>query len=170
MMAVLTAGCGRKMEVFRGRLIEKSELSTPKDASPLPSEFLSTCGSPTNPQLAAGFSHYQRQQYDSCRVSLEDVLGQYPSEWRAHYLLGLLDYQGQDFGQAERNLLAALRFVPLQTQCRAPVYLALGMTLEQKGEYARSKQHFLTALNLDSTSVEAKNGLDRLTSLTSVEP
>ncbi|UCE24050.1 MAG: tetratricopeptide repeat protein [Candidatus Zixiibacteriota bacterium] len=121
-------------------------------------------------QLAAGLSHYQRRQYDSCRSLLEGLLGQSPSEWRAHYLMGLLDYNGQDFDRAERSLLAALRFVPPQKQCRATIYLALGMTLERQGEYARSKQHFITVLRLDSTSVAARNGLDRLTALTIIEP
>lgn len=116
-----------------------------------------------------GLALYQNGLLDSSRTVLLEALEQDPSDWRVYYLLALIDYRLERYEAAERIFQTSLVFCPDTRENRALVYSALGLTLEQEGELGRAKQHFLTALNLDPESETARDGLQRLTTLTSAD-
>lgn len=168
--SLLTAGCAKDFETFRVRFADESESFAENHLWRLFAERVTIDDSDADRVLADGFACYQRKLYGSSRVLIEGHLLEKPSDWRAHYLLALLDIGADDYDGAARCMQTALRFAPPEAGQRAIIYLGLGQALERNGQPALSKQHYLTALNLDSTMVAARDGIDRLTPLSSVEP
>ena len=167
-LMVLACGCGRNMETIKALNLDKAESAATVDLHGSV-ELLPFTGPAMDPNLTACLAMYKQKQFDSCRTSLERMLATDPVRWRVLYLLALVDYESEEYVKAERNLLTALRFADSNKSNRALIYLALGNSLEQQGKHARSEQHFLTALNLDPTCSPASAGLQRLTTLTSVD-
>ncbi len=167
LLTVVSAGCAPEVEIIKVRLVQRPESLTNQPGAASSAEPILADWLTADSQLADCLSYYKSGRYDSCRAEVENHLAKNPADWRAHYLLALVELKADDFDGAERCLQAALRFSPADQKLRAIVYLGLGLTLERRGDAGLSKQHYLMALNLDPGLLEAREGIDRLTTLTS---
>ncbi|UCG61407.1 MAG: hypothetical protein JSV52_13960 [Candidatus Zixiibacteriota bacterium] len=164
----LITGCASDVEVIKVRRVESPQGFT-ADSPPSPSvEDVPDEWLVSDTRLLNCLSYYERHDFDSCRIGVESYLSQNPAGWQGYCLLALLEYSAGDFEGAERCFQASLRFSPVNQKIRASIYLALGQALESQGETGLSKQHYVTALNLDPGLLAAREGIDRLTNLTSV--
>jgi len=166
-LALLACSCGRRPEIIKALNLDETESAT-LAGPPASVQLMPFVGQAMDPDLTACLAMYKQEKWDSCRASLEDMLATNPARWRVLYLLALVDYESEEYVRSERNLISALRFTGSNKNNRALIYLALGNSLQQQGQNAQSKQHFLTALKLDPTCTHARAGLERLTAHTSV--
>lgn len=167
--AAVSFGCAKDFEIVKIHFADESDSLAENHLQRLFAERVTIEASDADRNLADGFACYQRKLYGSSRVLIEGQLLEAPSDWRAHFVLALLDIADGNYDGAQRCLQTALRFSPSEPEQRAVIYLGLGQALERQGQSALSKQHYLTALNLDSSMAPARDGLDRLMPLTSLE-
>lgn len=168
-IAVVFASCGRNMEVIKVRL-EDPEPAQPVDCRlPTAEDVDLLHESSSDPRVRKSLSLYHQGRFDDSRAVLASLLADDPTFWQAYFVMGLIDYKQQKYSETERDFQTALVFCPSDKRVRAAVYSALALTLEKTGQYGRAKQHFLTALNLDPGSHQARLGLQRLTALTSID-
>lgn len=113
-------------------------------------------------RLDNGIALYQHGDLDSARRVFEEVLAGSPSNWRAYYFLGLIHNRCERYGRAEAYLNRSLRYAPADKTRRSLIYIALAVSFEQRNDLSRAKLKYLTALNLNPQSPEAREALKRL--------
>ena len=104
---------------------------------------------------------------DSAAVWIDRALADAPADWRIYYLSGLLSNRREQYAGAVTVLQSSLSLAPDNETARALIYLSLAESHEHQGHYGQAKQHYMTALNLEPESPEARSGLKRLMLLTS---
>ncbi len=159
----LLAGCSNRMDTVKARYM---------GPDPRVGPVVST-GARLSPQandwLEEALALYEDGKFDSCYQVLEKQISHDPSSWQAYYLKGRIETYKDEFEKSLRSLRLALQFCPDDTRSRAMVYLALAQCHEKSGDTARAQQNFVTALNLDPESEQARRGVERLKPMTSIE-
>jgi Tfp pilus assembly protein PilF len=145
-------GCGKQMTVTRAKLIEGAGPAT--SVSPASERSFSD-----------GLSLYRADKLDAAAGYFRQAVKADPTNWQAHYFLGLVYRKQFDRTAAVAALHAALTHAPKERRERALIYLALGELWEQQGDLSRAELSYRTALNLHPGSSRAQSGLRRLEQL-----
>lgn len=143
------AGCGKQMTVTHAELIEASE----------PAAAVSPA---SERSFSDGLSLYRAGKHEAAARFFDQAVNDDPTNWQAHYFLGLVYRKQFDEQAAVAALHAALTNAPGESRERALIYLALGELWEQQGDFSRAELSYHTALNLHPGSTRAKSGLQRL--------
>jgi len=85
------------------------------------------------------------------------ALQQDPSDYHAHYIVGLCFRYAQQYQRASSSLTFANELAP--RECRPPVLLALGITRQLNAEYAAAVDALRQALEIDPDYAVAYNSL-----------
>lgn len=141
--ALLIAGCGHSPEVIR--------------AAPRPQPAVSA-----DDHLAEGVSLFRSGHLDRAEGHLSTALAHDPSNWTAHYYLGLVLAAADDLATASVELHQALDLAPSDGRTRSRIYYALGQVNEQLGRNGKARLAYLTALNLWPNSHSARTAMRRL--------
>lgn len=146
------AGCGKQMTVTQARLVEAgAQAGTVSPAS--------------ERSFSDGLSLYRADKLEAAARYFHQAVEADPTNWQAHYFLGLIYRKQFDEKAAVAALHRALTHAPDESRERALVYLALGKLWEQQGDLSRAKLSYHTALNLHPGSARAESGLRRLEQL-----
>jgi Flp pilus assembly protein TadD len=115
---------------------------------------------PTN--LGEGISLYQSGDYAEGEKFLGLAVKSDPTDWQAHYYLGLVHFELGQFRLASENLFRSLDLAPDDSRARADLYAALGQCWENLKKPGKARLHYHTALNLWPQCAQARDGLARL--------
>jgi tetratricopeptide (TPR) repeat protein len=119
-----------------------------------------------NPQYKnalVGF-YLAEQQHEKAFVLLEEALKKSPDDMLVQYQVGRTSaVSGLRLEQGEAALRKYLTYTPKPNEpSLAGANMRLGQILEKKGNKPAAKKHYDTALKLDATLKEAKEGLSRV--------
>ncbi len=111
----------------------------------------------------AGF-YLGQQQHEKAFVLFEEALKKNPEDMLAHYQVGRTSaLSGLRLEQGEASLRKYLLYTPKANEpSLAGANMRLAQILEKKGSKAAAKKHYETAVKLDGTLKEAKEGLSRV--------
>ncbi len=140
--AMLAIACGHSPEIIHSR-------HEPRSAS-------------IDNHLAEGVSLYRSGHLDRAEGHLATALTHDPSNWTAHYYLGLVLAATDDLATASVELHQALELAPNDGRTRSRIYFALGQINEQLGHDGKARLAYLTALNLWPNSHSARTAMRRL--------
>lgn len=137
------AGCGHSPEVVEARY----------EPAPVPA---------ADNHLAEGISLYRSGHLNKAENHLTTALAHDPSEWAAHYFLGLVLAENDKPDSSSMELHRALDLAPNDGRTRSRIYYALGRTNERLGYTGKARLAYMTALNLWPDSHSARQALRRL--------
>lgn len=111
----------------------------------------------------AGF-YIGQQQWEKAFVLFDEALKKNPDDMQAHYQTGRTSaISGVRLEQGEASLRKYLLYTPKANEpSLAGANMRLAQILEKKGNKAAARKHYETAVKLDGTLKEAKEGLDRV--------
>lgn len=112
--------------------------------------------------LQDGLILYRQGNHRAARQEFEQTLTIDPQSWLAHYYLGLIDKNDENFESARRQFDLSLQYAPQDKRSRSLVYIATGECWELQLDYGRAKMKYLMARNLHPQSAAAEAGLRRI--------
>lgn len=104
-----------------------------------------------------------QKSYDKAYTLLDDLQKKNPDDYRIVYLIGRTSaVSGLQLDRGEAMLKKYLTYSPKPNEpSLAGANMRLGQISEKKGNKSAAKKYYETALNLDATMKEAKEGLER---------
>jgi tetratricopeptide (TPR) repeat protein len=114
-------------------------------------------------QILASF-YVGQKQYEKAFNLLEDILKQNPKDYSAIYQIGKTSaISGQKLDRGEECLKKYLSYSPKKEEpSLAGAHMRLAQIKEKRGSKAEAKMLFETALRMDGSLKEAKDGLERV--------
>ena len=105
-----------------------------------------------------------QQQYDKAFALIDDMLKKNPEDILTSYLYGRTSaISGKQLDKGEQYLRKYLAYTPKQNEpSHAGANMRLAQVYEKRGNKAEAKKLFETALKLDNSLKEAKEGLERV--------
>lgn len=118
---------------------------------------------PTYVSALANF-YFGQKQYDKAFGLFEEAIKKNPDDYLALYQYGKTSaVSGQKLDRGEECLKKYLTYIPKQNEpSHAGANMRLAQIKEKKGSKAEAKKLFETALKMDGSLKEAKEGLERL--------
>lgn len=121
--------------------------------------------SSSNSLFQDGLILYRQGDLVHAETKFSQLLNNQPNDWLALYYLGHCRSAVNDCIHALEHYHASLNLAPNDKRSRAMIYLALGVCQEQTKKSAQARQSYHMALKLNPELTEARNGLERLSSL-----
>lgn len=119
-----------------------------------------------DPLLTSGLATFyvNQKQFDKAFALFEEALKKNPEDMLAAYQLGRTSaLSGQKLDRGEECLRKYLTYSPKPNEpSHAGAHMRLAQIFEKRGNKAEAKKLFETALKMDSSLKEAKEGLERL--------
>jgi len=119
-----------------------------------------------DPTLAPALGNFyvNQKMFDKGFAFYDDVIKKDPTNMTAAYQLGKsAALSGQRLDEGEQYLLKYLAYTPKQNEpSHAGANMRLAQVYEKKGRKSEAKQKYETALKMDGTLQEAKDGLGRV--------
>ncbi len=119
-----------------------------------------------DPTYANGLANFytNQKQYDKAFALFEEALKKTPEDYISIYQIGrTAAVSGQRLDRGEECLKKYLSYSPKQNEpSHAGANMRLAQIKEKKGNKAEAKKLFQTALKLDGSLKEAKEGLERV--------
>lgn len=150
-LTLALAGCSNTYTVTRARQTQAVTKITGDQNEPAAKSY----------SISDGLILYRQGDAVGALANFKAAIANDSSNWLAHYYMGLISYESQQYNQALYSLNDALRFGPRSGRERAMIYVALGLNWEEQGYSSKAFQSYHTAINLDENSVTARDGLKR---------
>jgi tetratricopeptide (TPR) repeat protein len=119
-----------------------------------------------DPTYANGLANFytNQKQYDKAFALFEEALKKTPEDYVSIYQIGrTAAVSGQKLDRGEECLKKYLSYTPKQNEpSHAGANMRLAQIKEKRGNKAEAKKLFETALKLDGSLKEAKEGLERV--------
>lgn len=154
---LLLVSCGSELCTVKCRLVET-----------LPSPSVNT-ESEKPDYLHIAYRFYNSREYDSTLVYLYKAYSENRDRWEVSYVYALTGLATGDFSSAEEYCYRALSINDTDKPDRAKIYTVLGLVCEQTNRPANARQHYLTALRLDTSAQAAREGLARTNQLSNAQ-
>jgi len=148
-IAIVCVSCGKRTEIIKTSM--RPELS-----------LVSKAQEDASRHLSDGVAFFRSGKCELARDHLVKSIGLAPSDWMAHYYLGLVEISLVMLPKAEGSLHKALSQAPKDNRTRSRIYVALGQLAQMNGQLGQARLDFQMALNLWPQSAAARLELDRL--------
>jgi tetratricopeptide (TPR) repeat protein len=154
----------KKINVAQGHLAMGNIWYREKKYAEAEKEYLAMVKA--DPTFQSGLANFytNQKQYDKAFALYEESLRAKPDDFLMIYQLGRLSaVSGQRLEQGETYLKKYLTYTPAKNEpSHAGAHMRLAQIYEKKGNKGEAKKMFETALKMDNSLKEAKEGLERV--------
>jgi len=152
---ILPVGCSHNFTVVKAQLGSDQPVSSKNSlADSRQDDYEKT--------LHEGLMLFRQGKIYASKKQFEKAVSQSPENWRGHYYLGLALTRLEKYTPASTSLYTSLDLATSNKRERSLIYLAIAKNFEAQGEYGKAELNYITALNLNPDSQQAREGVLRL--------